>query len=65
MDNEENGAGENLETESEIKEERAPENQLKEEKHKTEDETDQLSHRQAMAIWKEGLAEMIEVCTSL
>ena len=63
MDIEENGTTEIVKAEPEIKEESSSENQLREDSFKTEDDAKQMSHREAMAVWKEGLAEMIEVST--
>ena len=50
-----------MENTPDSKEQGVSANNQKEEKGGNEEENVQLSHREAMAIWKEGLAEMIDI----
>ena len=62
MDKGDNVPTDDMENTPDSKEQGVSANNQKEEKGGNEEESVQLSHREAMAIWKEGLAEMIEVC---
>ena len=62
MDNGDNSQKEDIENTSNSKEKGVTVKNQIEEKDSNEEESIQLSHREAMGIWKEGLAEMIEVC---
>ena len=62
MDNGDNVQTNYMENTPDSKEQGVSANNQIKEKSGNEEESVQLSHREAMAIWKEGLAEMIEVC---
>ena len=62
MDNGDNVQTDDMENTPDSKEQGVSANNQIEKKGGNEEESVQLSHREAMAIWKEGLAEMIEVC---
>ena len=62
MDNGDNSQTDDVENTPDSKEKCVTAKNQIEEKESNEEESVQLSHREAMGIWKEGLAEMIEVC---